>query len=106
MNYKLITCIMADRKAASLIKSLKEKRGIVTADRSTSRGTSLLNLRGEEMEVMTVLVEADEADEVFEYIFFEADLNKPHHGLMYQQDVKRASKYALPNNTCDINGNK
>jgi hypothetical protein len=87
---------MRDKKAASLINDLKEKMGIVTADRSRARGTSLLNSTGEEMEVITVLVSKDQADEVFEYIFFEAGLNKPHQGLIYQQELLRASRYTLP----------
>ena len=36
-----------------------------------------------EKEILTVVVEADRADELFEYIYFEAEINRPHGGLIF-----------------------
>ena len=96
MDYKLITCILTGHKSKGIIEKLSKEKGIITANKSTSRGTSLSNINGEEMEVITVLVESNKADEVFEYLFFEADLNSAHHGMIYQEKIKRASTYTLP----------
>lgn len=96
MSHKLITCILFGHKARVIIETLAKEKGIITADKSTARGTSILNVNGEEMEVITVLVEEFRADEIFEYLYFEAELNKPHHGMIYQQSIKKASKYTLP----------
>lgn len=96
MNAKLITAIMSNRKAASIIELLKDKKGIITADRSNARGTTIVNEGGVEMEVLTVLVDENESDDIFSFIFIESEIDKPQHGIMYQQDIKRASKYLLP----------
>jgi len=96
MNYKLITCIFSNNKGKAIIEYLSKEKTIITADRSNSRGTSLSNARGIEMEVITVLVEQSQADEIFEYLFFEAELDKPHNGIIYQQNIRKASKYSLP----------
>lgn len=40
-----------------------------------------------EKEIMIVIVEADRADEIFEYIYHEAEINRPHGGLIFQQPV-------------------
>ncbi|MEA3353492.1 MAG: hypothetical protein U9Q33_06735 [Campylobacterota bacterium] len=96
MNTKLITALMNGRKAASIIEDLKEKHGIITANRSNARGTTIVNISGEEMEVLTVLVDSSQADEIFEYIYTQSEIYKPNSGLMYQQDISRSSKYSLP----------
>ena len=36
------------------------------------------------------------ADEVFEFIFFEADINRPHGGLMFQQPLLATTAFNLP----------
>ena len=104
MSHKLITCILAGHKAKSIIERLSKEKGIITADKSSSRGTSLSNISGEEMEVITVLVETYRADDIFEYLYFEAELDKAHHGMIYQQKIKRASKYTLPEEEKEIEG--
>lgn len=96
MTFKLITCVLSGRKASELIELLKEQKGIITADRSNARGTTILNTNGVEMETLTVLVNEKAADEIFEFIFFEADLNKPHQGIIYQQGIERGSEYKMP----------
>lgn len=100
-DYKLITCILTGHKSKGIIEKLSKEKGIITANKSSSRGTSISNISGEEMEIITVLVESSKADDVFEYLFFEADLNTPHHGMIYQEKIKKASKYTLPTTTND-----
>ena len=103
MSFKLITSIMTGHKASKMIELLKEKKGIITADRSSARGTTIANQNGIEMETLTILVDENQADDIFEFVFFEADLNKPHQGIIYQQEITRASKYEVPK---DIDSDK
>jgi hypothetical protein len=95
MSYKLITLIVAKRKGLYLLEQLSEKKGIVTADKSNVRGSTIYDKNGVEMEILTVLVEQERADEIFEYLFVEAELDEAHQGLIYQVDLRRASKYSL-----------
>lgn len=95
MSYKLITAIMLNNEAIKIIESLKVYKGIITADRSNARGSTIKNTNGVEMAVVTILVEEKVADDIFEYVFFEANINQPNKGIIYQQDIKRSSKYLL-----------
>jgi len=38
-----------------------------------------------EKEVLTVVVEEAQADDIFEYIYHLADINRPHGGIIYMQ---------------------
>jgi nitrogen regulatory protein PII len=90
----MITAVISDSKSTPILEALSEK-GVVTANRSKGRGTSLRNLNGVEMEILTVLVEEEKADEVFTFIYDEANISEPHHGMIYQQEIKKASNYKL-----------
>ncbi|NWF67221.1 MAG: hypothetical protein HXX81_07120 [Campylobacterales bacterium] len=96
MDKKLLTAILKVHKALDLMIFLKEN-GIVTANKSNARGSSLMNLDGEEIEVLTILLDENIVDDIFEYIFFECELYKPHHGIIYVQSIKKSSIYTLPN---------
>jgi nitrogen regulatory protein PII len=94
MSYKMITAVITDSKSTPILEALAEK-GVATANRSKARGTSIRNENGVEMEILTVLVEDKKADEVFTYIYEEANIVEPHHGMIYQQEIKKASNYKL-----------
>ena len=49
-----------------------------------------------EKAVVTVLVEEERADEVFEFIFYEAEINQPHGGLMFQQPLLANTLFKMP----------
>jgi len=46
--------------------------------------------------VLTVVVDAERAEEVFEFIFFQGELNKPGGGFIYLTPLIKASHYTLP----------
>lgn len=94
--YKLITAILPGHKCMGIIQTLKDDYEIITANKHSVRGESIYNRKNIEMETISVLVEESKADEVFEYIFFEAKLHDAHRGLIYQEAIKKASKYSLP----------
>lgn len=49
-----------------------------------------------EQDILTVIVDADRAKEIFEFIFFQGELNKPGGGFLFQADIQRATTYSLP----------
>lgn len=71
--------------------------GIYTANKSKARGSSNTSqLHDVEMEVMTVLVEEERADDVFAFIYEKGGLCRPSHGIIFQSAVSLASDYTLP----------
>jgi hypothetical protein len=99
-EYKLITCNIFAHKSIDMIKRLKEEKGIVTANKSSARGTSSVsNFIFKEVEVLSVVVEESRADEIFNFLYEELELDKPHRGMIYQNTLGRSSSYELPNIT-------
>jgi len=102
-NQKLITCILPKGICINVIKSLKEEKGVITANINTARGLGKLTplaYRGvgeqSEKEILTVAVASEIADEVFEYIYDEARIDRPHGGLIYMSSLDSVSAYSLP----------
>ena len=88
---------MPGHRAKGLIQKLLEEKGITTANKNNVRGESRISGHAdEEMEMFTVLVEAERADEIFEFIYFEIEIYNSHHGFMFQYDASRASDFVLP----------
>jgi len=100
---KLITCVLPKGIAPGVLEALKEQWDIVTANINTARGIGKitpLKYRGAgdqaEKEILTVIVPAEHADDVFDFIYFEADINRPHGGLMYMLVPQYATPFTLP----------
>ena len=100
---KLITCFLAHGLALDVVQKLKDEKGIIEASVNNARGMGKLNLLahrgvGEqgEKEILTVIVPADQADELFEYIFDKANINRPHGGLIYMCQLSHVSSFVLP----------
>lgn len=91
---KLITCITSRGKAPDIVRKLYEEKGINTADIHAGRGGGR---RGRlEVDVLTVVVDMDRADEIFEYIYYEANIGEYHGGFMYQGSLTGAMSFLLP----------
>lgn len=95
MGTKLITAIIPGHKSMIIIEKLKNEMNIITANKYSARGETLVNKEDIEMETLTILVDEKEADKVFEFVFFEAELNKAHQGMIFQQSLKKSSTYKL-----------
>ncbi len=87
-SHKLITCIFPKEVAIPMLRRLKDEMGITACKISNARGIgrfthSRVSRLGDvaEREILEVVTTAKRADEVFEFIFFEADMNRPHGGL-------------------------
>jgi nitrogen regulatory protein PII len=93
---KQITCISPLRRGLDVIKKLQDA-GIYTANRSSTKGSSVNSIEDIEMEVIDVIVPEERAEDIFEFLYKVLDIGKPHHGLIYQTKVRKISNYRLPN---------
>ena len=61
-------------------------------------GNTWVNARsaGYSVRVVTVVVQAEQADDLFEYIFYQVNFDHPCPGLIYQGDLLAATPYTLP----------
>jgi len=94
---KLITCIVPEKNAINGAKGLREKFDLQTINHHFARGvgkSSPLVARGvgekTEKVVLSVTVDAKMADEVFEFLFVEADIDRPQGGMIYMNAVRMA----------------
>ena len=92
---KLITCIVPEANAAQGAIALREKYDLQSINKHFARGvgkSSPLVKRGigekTEKVVLKVVVEAAIADEVFEFLFDEADIDRPQGGLIFMNSIR------------------
>lgn len=99
---KLITCVLPDNGTdLTLVKSLRAEKGIITANSFACRGvegssTGKKKLEVKAVRVVAVVVVAELADEIFEYIYDKAGINQDEGGFMYQSDLVGATPFVLP----------
>lgn len=103
-SVKLITCILPKGIAVSINEKLMHEKGINTGNINNARGVGHINFQGNlrvgdesEREIFSVVVKADLADEIFEYIYESAEINQPHGGIIYQHALHQSSEFVLPN---------
>ena len=48
------------------------------------------------MDVLDVVVNADRADEIFNFIYEKAGIGEGNHGFMMQQTLVMSTKFSLP----------
>lgn len=103
---KIITCILPDEgQDMILLKALRTEKGIISANTFQCRGFGLKLRRrymgkhqvaGYSVRVVTVVVEEDQADDLFEYIYYTVNFDHPCPGLIYQGSLLAATPYTLP----------
>ncbi len=101
---RLITCILPKGTAYRLQQTLIEERGIHSVNFHRARGVgrfSPLTKRGigeqQEKEILEVIVPAEDADELFEYIFFNGEMNHAHGGIIYMTGLSKTTRMVMPN---------
>ena len=100
---KLITCILPKGAAYPLQQALIEKKGIHSVNFHRARGLgrfSPISARGigeqQEKEILEVTVEKEKADELFEYVFFNGEMNHAHGGIVYMSGVPKTTQMIMP----------
>jgi nitrogen regulatory protein PII len=100
---KLITCILPKGSATRVSEKLLKEKGIVTGNINNARGSGHITAKKHqkagyqtEKEMFRVVVDADKADEVFEFIYNHAELHHPHGGIMFQNALRKSTEYVLP----------
>ncbi|MCB0351456.1 MAG: hypothetical protein KDD38_09750 [Bdellovibrionales bacterium] len=100
-KFKSITLITSPGKGLPLIEEL-HKRKHQMLDLNHARGSYIgapIKKNGlpveTEQEIITCIISADKADDVFADIFELAEVNKPGGGFMYMQDLKRSTQMVL-----------
>lgn len=100
---KLISAILPKGVALGVIRKLRKEKNINAVNMNYARGNGRLipiihksGVVEHEKEILTVVVEEEHSEEIFEYIYILADINKPHGGLMYMHSLIQSSEYVLP----------
>ncbi len=108
---KLITGTFPDDGTAQkLIKALKAEKGIITANMFPCRGLGGADEPGrlgslpvaKPVQVVSVVVPAEQADEMFNYICAEADIYRLGGGLVYQSTLHSATAFSLPKDIAEF----
>ena len=94
-SYKHIECLTTQRRGVEIIEKL-EALGIFTANRSFAKGSTASSPDPIEVEVISVMVEEERSEEIFEYLFYELELSEPHNGIIYQTSIRQLTPYRLP----------
>ena len=100
-NIKRITCFLPKGAGIRLVEMLHVEKNIDSTNVHTGRGLRTVESVKDygawsEQDVLTVVVDAERVDEIFEFIFFQGELNKPGGGFIYQTSLIKASHYTLP----------
>ena len=102
-NTKLITCILPKGKAFPLQQALVDKHNIYAGNYHFGRGVgraSHIRDRGignqQEREIIEVVVPADKAEELFEFMFLNAEMDEAHGGMIYMTSIPRSTIMTVP----------
>ncbi len=100
-DVKRITCFLPKGAGIRLVEKLHSEKNIDSTNVHTGRGLRTVESVKDygawsEQDILTVVVNASRADEIFDFIFFQGELNKPAGGFIYQTTLTQASHYVLP----------
>ena len=106
-EFKVLTCIMPAGHAAQVLDALRTEAGVISACAHHARGIGTQSLRhrvySDEKQVITALVEATRADEVFHFLYHAAGLDQPHAGMVMMGHAFRgAGVVPLPEPGADV----
>ena len=92
---KRITCFLPKGAGVKMVTLLHSEKNIASTNVHSGRGQRIAET-WKEQEILTVIVDADRAEEIFEYIYFQGKLNEPGGGFIFQSDLNRATSFKLP----------
>ena len=92
---KRITCFLPKGTGVKMVEMLQSEKNIVSTNVHSGRGQRTAETWNEQ-DILTVIVDEERAEEIFEYIFFQGKINKPGGGFIFQSDLNRATSFKLP----------
>lgn len=99
-DFKVITCIMPSGRGGEVLEALRRERGVVSASVHHARGVGTGSLRhrvyADEKQILIALVDAQEADAVFEFLYHRAGIDQPHAGMVLMERALRGAFVAPP----------
>lgn len=96
---RLITCIVPAGRGPRLLEALRAQQGIADAAWHHARGVGATGRKRwlvEEKDVVTALVSAERAEEVFALLYREAGLDSPLAGMVFMHAAGRVAGTLLP----------
>lgn len=103
---KIIHCVFPDDGTDKrVLVELRKKYGIVSAGSATRRGIGILakvkTKHGKLplsslVKQVYVICPVDQEEEVFDFIFWFANIDKPGRGALWQQDLTGSTPFELP----------
>ncbi|MDH5638308.1 MAG: hypothetical protein OEZ04_07445 [Nitrospinota bacterium] len=99
---RLITCILPKGTAIPLMKKLREEKGITAMSFHHARGAGRSGRSRHglghyvENHIINIAVSTDQADDIFEFIYFEAHIGEDHNGLLLMEKLGMLTPYTLP----------
>ena len=104
--FKLISCIVNSEKTErEVLQALYDEHQIIRANSTNCRGyASLFEVRSKTdtlpkphfAHLIEVVISQSKADEVFDFIFRKAGLDKPGAGIVFMEPLQGASHFSLP----------
>ena len=88
-----------------VIHALKDEKNILTAHQIVCRGIGAVgrpgrgfraNVRPKGLRLLTVVVAADQADEIFDFVFEKANVNRPMGGIVFSGPLEGATAFLIP----------
>ncbi|MCU0609494.1 MAG: hypothetical protein MUF22_06995 [Chitinispirillaceae bacterium] len=99
---RLITCVLYRGGGDGVLKALHQ-RGLNSATLAKGRGSAIgdpADFRGQatefEKEILSVMVDAEKTDEVMDFIFETAQIDRPYGGFVYVEKLRRGVPLVLP----------
>ena len=98
---KRITCFLPKGAGIKIVEMLHVEKHIDSTNVNAGRGLRTVENVSDygawsEQDILSVIVDANRAEEIFEFIFFQGELNKPGGGFIFQADIKRSTPFYLP----------
>jgi len=98
-NGKIITCFLPKGGALEIMRLLFEEKGVNSANAHTGRGEGLVRSisygQWAEVDVLSVAVTVDQADEVFWFIYERAGVGLAGGGFLFQAPLVRTIPFVL-----------
>lgn len=101
--HKVITCVLPAGRGREVLARLRKEKALVSASVHHARGVGAETLRRRrrarfftEKDVLVALAPAEEADAIFEFIYYAAGIGEPHTGVIFMERAFRAAPMLAP----------